>query len=210
MDWLRRYGGQDPGTASVRFVSDLETRRDAGNGVNRRAALKKAAAAGAIVWAAPTIISESAGAQAAVCTPKCLPVGSGTGTATATATCSGQGVRRALNINVDLSAVQTFTCPCGGTPTVTARGCTSNVGQCDIDAGGAINVSFAGRGVTGTLNIDIELTETASCPDRSPDDGDCFATCTTRVRVSIFVQDRGNCNGFPQNPTPTVTTTCTS
>jgi hypothetical protein len=30
------------------------------------------------------------------------------------------------------------------------------------------------------------------------------------VSVGVEVANRGNCNGFPQNPTPRVTTTCTS
>lgn len=179
-------------------------------GIDRRSALKTAAAAGAVAWVAPAITSESAHAQVPepVCTPKCLPLGSGSGTATASATCSGQGTRRALNVIVDLSAFQAFTCPCGGEPIVNVTSCTSNFGTCNVGAGGSVEVEFASRGFTGTLDFAIRLTGTASCPDRSPDDGDCVASCTTTVQVTVFVQDRGNCNGFPQSPTPTITTVC--
>jgi DnaJ-class molecular chaperone len=179
------------------------------SGIDRRSALKTAAAAAAITWIAPVITSQSAHAQEVdVCTPKCLPVGSGTGTATASATCSGQGVRRRLNVEVDLSAFQSFSCPCGGEPTIGVTSCTSNFGTCSVGEGGQVSVSYFARGFTGVLDFVIQLTGTASCPDRSPDDGDCVATCTTTVSVRVFVQDRGNCNGFPQNPTATVTTTC--
>lgn len=88
-------------------------------GVDRRSALKKAAAAGAISWVAPAMISESARAQTpGTCTPKCLPLGSGTGLARGSATCDGTGVRRVITFTVNLTGVQTFTCPCGGEPTV--------------------------------------------------------------------------------------------
>ena len=42
-------------------------------GFDRREALKKAAVAGGIVWAAPMIMSSPARAQATPCTPKCAP-----------------------------------------------------------------------------------------------------------------------------------------
>jgi hypothetical protein len=180
-----------------------------GGGIDRRSALKKAAAAGAVAWVAPAITSESAHAQApAGCTPKCLPVGAGAGTATATATCSGQGVRRVLTIEVDLSAFQNFSCPCGGSPTIGVTSCTSNLGTCTVGTGGQVTVNYASRGVQGLLTFRIALTGTASCPDRSPDDGDCVARCATTVEVSIFVPDQGNCRGFPQTATGRVATAC--
>lgn len=179
-------------------------------GLDRRSALKKAAAAGAIAWTAPTILSNDAHAQTpGTCTPKCLPIGAGTGLARASATCSGQGVNRTITLLVDLSAVQTFTCPCGGDATVISTSCTSNVGTCSVGDGGSITVTAASRFFTGTLTVQISLTETAACADRSPDDGDCFATCTTIVQVGIPIPNRGNCNGFPNNNlAPTVSTTC--
>ena len=45
-------------------------------GFDRREALKKAAVAGGIVWAAPMIMSSPARAQATPCTPKCAPTDS--------------------------------------------------------------------------------------------------------------------------------------
>jgi hypothetical protein len=109
-----------------------------------------------------------------------------------------------------LSAVQTFTCPCGGEPTVSVSSCTSNVGTCNVGADGSITVTGAGRQFTGILNVSITLTGTASCRDRSPEDGDCFASCTTTVTVAIPVPDRGNCNGFPNTRLAVnVSTTCT-
>jgi hypothetical protein len=42
-------------------------------GFDRREALKKAAVAGGIVWAAPMIMSSPARAQTTPCTPKCAP-----------------------------------------------------------------------------------------------------------------------------------------
>lgn len=179
-------------------------------GIDRRSALKKAAAAGAIAWTAPTILSETARAQTpGTCTPKCLPLGSGTGLARAVATCTGQGLTRTITLNVNLSGIQTFTCPCGGDATVISRSCTSNVGSCSVGAGGFITVTAASRFFTGTFAVQISLTETASCADRSPDDGDCLATCTTTVQVNVPIPNRGNCNGFPNtNLAATVNTTC--
>lgn len=182
---------------------------DEGRGLDRRSALKTAAAAGAAAWVAPTISARTVHAGAGnTCTPKCRPSGSGSGSATASATCSGQGSSRRLHITVDLSAFQRFTCPCGGTPTVGVTSCSSNVGTCTVGSGGSVTVTYDERGQTGTLNFVITLTGTASCPDRSPDDGDCIATCSTRVSVSVNVENRGNCNGFPQSPTPQISTTC--
>ena len=171
---------------------------DRNGGIDRRAALKKGVAAGAIAWSAPAILSQAAGAQApGLCTPKCLPAGSGQGTALASATCAGRGVRRVITVDVDLSAVQTFTCPCGGDATVISSSCSSNAGTCTVGPGGSITVEAAGRLFTGVFSLRVTLTQTASCPDRSPEDGNCTATCTTLVQVDVPVPDRGNCNGFP-------------
>jgi len=92
-------------------------------GFDRRAALKKAAIAGGIVWAAPMIASTKASA-AAVCTLDCAPTA-----ASADITITGTkgpcipggppgSQRRTFGINsvtIDSGAV----CPCTGTATVT-------------------------------------------------------------------------------------------
>ena len=92
-------------------------------GFDRREALKKAAIAGGIVWAAPVIASSKASAQEA-CTLACAPTASsaditifGTKGPCIAGAPAGQQ-RRIFTIN-DVTVDSGAVCPCGGTATVT-------------------------------------------------------------------------------------------
>lgn len=93
--------------------------------LDRRAALRKAATAGAIAWVAPTVLSSEASATTA-CTPKCAPVGGGSFTGTLLRTsCGPQGPLNEPHPNgfqiVNASAAGAG-CGCGGAPTIILSG----------------------------------------------------------------------------------------
>ena len=89
--------------------------------LDRRSALKQAAAAGVIVWTVPTLLSSKVSADH-VCTLKCAPSG------TATVSLNGTGVkggcvtgsppggelRKFTVTNVSIGVGSTVSCPCGG------------------------------------------------------------------------------------------------
>lgn len=183
--------------------------------VDRRSVLKKAAAVGGLAWVSPVVLAQPAGASEELpngCTIKCLPLGIGQGTARASAFCSGQGVRRNITIEFDLSAVQKFTCPCGGEPEVLLSECSVSTslggvgGTCSVGDGGQVTVVLdIGRGSTFTATL--TLRESVRCLDREGDA--CTVTCTTTASVTVPVPNQGNCNGFPNTfLAPTVSTTC--
>ncbi|MDQ3176058.1 MAG: twin-arginine translocation signal domain-containing protein [Actinomycetota bacterium] len=88
-------------------------------GIDRRAALKKAAAAGAVAWTAPIVLSSTASAQV-VCTLRCAPTVAATVTGTATSRpCNpllppGQ---QPILFDITINRGGGATCPCGGNPT---------------------------------------------------------------------------------------------
>ncbi len=138
--------------------------------VDRREALKKATAAGAIAWVAPTLGSSRAFAQDGTCTPKCIPVGTPTYTAlTPVATC-------AATYNVTVAVVSspgTVTCPCGGEPTL---------------ENATVSRSFPRRfrGVAD-LTGDVSLV----CTDLAGDS--CPVTCTVTVTINITGNNGNDC-----------------
>jgi hypothetical protein len=89
---------------------DLETRR-----VDRRALLRKAAAAGAVGWTAPVILTSAPAAAAGVFTAKCAP-----GNVTATASFVRTACRN-NNSDIRITIVFSGPCPCGGAQLWCAR-----------------------------------------------------------------------------------------
>ncbi len=90
-------------------------------GLDRRSALKKAAAAGAVAWTAPTILSETAHAvdfiNGSTCTAKCAPPTPPSVTGTITYIDCAQGIppgQQPVRANItEISA--SAECPCDGT-----------------------------------------------------------------------------------------------
>jgi hypothetical protein len=110
-------------------VSDIEdTTADeaAPNTIDRRSALKKAAAAGAIAWTAPMVLSSTVSAVGnGTCTPKCAP-GSFSPVFAARDACDGEEAALAPFIGtgnkiaiLKVTGPSGLTCPCGvGVPDV--------------------------------------------------------------------------------------------
>ncbi|MEI2704723.1 MAG: hypothetical protein V9E89_05515 [Ilumatobacteraceae bacterium] len=108
--------------------SSLDGSKESGQHLDRRAALRKAAAAGAIVWSAPTVLTTPASAQVA-CTPKCAPLVGGQFTATVfTVTCQRNGPVNDLHpytFRLGNIASTGSACGCGGSVTVALSGATT-------------------------------------------------------------------------------------
>jgi hypothetical protein len=181
--------------------------RSAG-GMDRRAALRRAAVAGAITWAAPAVLSTTVHAQAVGCTQKCLPVASPQSSPTASVTCGGNGNNRRVDVSVPI--LTSILCPCNGDDPIIALdgnpesnwpGSTIEVVQ------GSVVVVQLGDVARPPLEVNILIT--ATCTDRDPADGGCVRTCQTTVTVPVSLQNSGNCNGLNFSPTASVTTTCT-
>ncbi len=88
-------------------------------GIDRRAALKKAAAAGAVAWTAPIVLSSTASAQV-VCTLACAPTVATTVTGTATSQPCVAGIppgQQPILFVITINTGGGATCPCGGNPT---------------------------------------------------------------------------------------------
>jgi hypothetical protein len=180
---------------------------DRSTGIDRRLALKKAAAAGAIAWAAPTIASGTVHAQEAACTPKCVPTGAGVTTTTARITCSGNGSRRRVEVTVPISS--SILCPCSGeNPRIALLpGAESSWATASITlTGGNIVVVELDLGRRPPLEVFVDLR--TGCRDRSSGDGGCVRTCRTVATIPVELQDNGNCRGVNPNETATVRTTC--
>jgi hypothetical protein len=88
-------------------------------GIDRRAALKRVAVAGAGAWAAPVVMSNRVSAQEA-CTPKCAPVGGVLISATVLISPCGPGAPGTQPVRGVITSItaQAGSCGCGGTPTV--------------------------------------------------------------------------------------------
>ena len=148
------------------------------NESDRRAVLKKAAAAGAIAWVAPTVLSSEVSA-APVCTPKCLPTGTPVLQAAFTDVCR-EGRIKVYEVTVTLRvAPGTLTCPCGGAPQITI----------DPDGGNSFTISrparFRGE-VTETRNASI------TCFDNTNDP--CETTgCVVNVSFTIVGNNGNDC-----------------
>lgn len=133
-------------------MSQIETlERD---GMDRRDVIKKAAVAGAIVWAAPVVTSQVASAQAPTCTPKCKSV-TAVLKAQVSLYCERSGGKWAQLV---LSSTAETACPCGGEPVFcvepprlwdkgNSRGYAESV--CNVLDGGRILIRKSGGGALG-------------------------------------------------------------
>lgn len=161
-------------------------------GIDRRSALKKAAAAGAVVWTAPVLLSDSAQAVDILpggCTAKCGPSGSVFVSGSATAQ------------------------PCLPAPPPPGQqevfgvidDATAGAGSCGCDSEALVTVTTPAAGTSFLVrpkpgsdqNGEFDIVATVSCVDRAGNtiSSTCSATATA------FIQP-GNCLGA-QNPTPT-------
>lgn len=134
-------------------MHDESTSVDQSPGFNRRSALKKAAVAGAVVWTAPVLLSESAQAVQFLdggCTAKCGPsatvsvTGSATTRGCVTGTPGQEGVTALINAGTsagggscgcDATAVVVVTSPAAGDPfEVRPKPNNANQGEFDVTA----------------------------------------------------------------------------
>ena len=139
--------------------------------VDRREALKKSAAAGAVAWVAPTLVSSRALAQDGVCTPKCAPLGTPTYTTSGpTGSCGGSYI-----VTIVINPVQgSVTCPCGFDPTL---------------GNATLTRSFA-RNFRGEADLTQEVTLT--CSDNATDP--CEITCTVTATINITGNPGNSCS----------------
>jgi hypothetical protein len=150
-------------------------------GIDRRSALKKAAAAGAIAWTAPTILSQTAHAvdfiNGSTCTAKCAPPTGVTVTGTITYIGCAQDIPPGQQpVRASITQISTTAgCPCGGAvveviappQTVEVRPRPGNVNQ-------------------GVFDFIVEI----RCADRS---GDVISRQC--VGTSITANKPGSCQG---------------
>lgn len=156
-----------------------------GSRTDRRSILKTAAAAGAVGWTTPLVLSSTV---VAACTPKCAP-GAFTISFTLERICEGQGDKSLL---VTASVTPAALCPCGsGTPTVTLSGAnwfdTNNSGTCTggnaltvTPSGGGFILRKSGGGAVGSGCIYGCVRVTVACTDRSGQP--TYRYCDMRVR----------------------------
>lgn len=181
---------------------------DVRGGLARRDALKKATVAGAITWAAPTVLSTKVHAQVVGCTQKCLPTASPPASTTANVSCSGNGNNRRVGVSVPIAT--SVLCPCNGDDPVIALDGTpeSNWPGSTIElVQGAVVVVQLGAVRRPPLEVNIRIT--ATCTDRDPANGGCVRTCRTTVTVPLSLQNNGNCSGISTSYTASVSTSCT-
>ena len=173
-------------------MSDESTSVDLSSGFDRRSALKKAAVAGAVVWTAPVLLSDSAQATQFLpggCTAKCGPSGSVfvSGSATAQPCLPAPpppGQQEVFAVIDDASA---------------------GAGSCGCDTEAVVVVTTPGAGTSflvrpkpgSAQNGEFDIVATVSCVDRA---GNTISS-TCRATATAFIQP-GNCQGA-QNPSPT-------
>lgn len=155
--------------------------------LGRRDALKKAAAAGVVVWASPALLSSRVSAVD-VCTPKCAPsnVVSFSGTATKIVCDSGAPGLQPVKWNIGTVSTGSATCACGGTATVVVEG------------GNIIDVEAK----PGRQSATFPITATITCFDRA--ENALVKTCTGTGTL----QESGNCNSQPFTTPYTGSFTC--
>jgi hypothetical protein len=130
-------------------------------GIDRRSAIKKAAVAGALVWATPVILSGTA--YAGVFTPKCVPPTPTSGTTASTPQCNDD-----VDLSGDITITLATTCPCGGTYQVCAKktGASSSAGTFTVP----FHVTKTGSGGTWVDQAGTQSGKVAvSCADGSGD-----------------------------------------
>ena len=147
-------------------------------GFDRREALKKAAVAGGIVWAAPMIMSSPARAQATPCTPKCAPDTTAFSFAGTTVTKLGcvdpnaPAGQEQYIVQASMVVTATTTCPCTGTTptfsgTLVFQFTSPNPGrQAFIGTGGQLIVTCTdidGSVITRTCQFSVSVVITGNC-----------------------------------------------
>lgn len=156
-------------------------------GIGRRTALKKAAAAGVVVWASPALLSSRVSA-APLCTPKCAPGDLVTFSGTATKIVCDEGAPGQQAVEWDIGTVSTgaATCGCGGTALVSVEG------------GNLITVASK----PGQQEAEFPITATITCFDRS---GNAISrTCTGTGTLA----ESGSCRSQPTTTSYLGTFTC--
>jgi hypothetical protein len=158
-----------------------EGERATGRGFDRRAALKRGAAAGAIVWAAPLVTTSPARAADGTCTPKCVPSASATVSAGAG---SLSGLRCGYPLTVQIT---NQVCPCNPTA---ALGHTWGTGP-TVDTGDIESVvatpngtlTFLVRQLTGdTTSVITGQVTLTGCSDKAGDG--CPRTYTYTINLT--------------------------
>ena len=173
-------------------------------GADRRAFLKRAAAAGALAWTAPIVLSAPAQAGG-VTTPAGLPIVEQPLPTIVESTCSGRGSGnnpRTIVVEVSVPA-PTVTCPLGGPAQITSIQATASPAglttfTINPDGSGIFRYEGSGRGVS---SVSLERVLTVAC-------GDNASTCTTNVSVPVVTTNNGNCNGFSTGPVSVGPTRC--
>ena len=183
---------------------DHEVNEDASGIMGRRSALKKAAAAGVIVWAAPAIISDRALAVGAVCTPKCAPTRAAAVGVTADVFClPGNSGGKWLKVTIGVIGNTLATCPCQngavativGTPTFSPfSGSPQPQVYSTTTTGGVITIILKGpgNGALGQGTYTSTMTVVQRCLDRS---GRAIQqSCQYPLSVN-FQPNNGSCEG---------------
>ena len=184
-------------------------------GIDRRSALKKAAAGGAIAWAAPTILSSRVSAAPPACTIKCCPQTAGSFLVTAFEACpTGSAGRKAFYVQAT-NPGSVVSCPCGGSPaniivSTDVNGWTRHGSPLQPDGTCRIGQALDGINVTtgdvnGVASIIFDKPSggaipqgcfrgpfivKAECTDR---DGDvCQITCLYTANIT-YIPNAGSC-----------------
>jgi hypothetical protein len=166
-------------------VTNVDTSQ---RGMDRRTLIKRSAAAGAIAWAAPTVVAGPAYAvdfiPGTTCTLKCVPevnlnllvaAGLGTWLECVPGPPGQQGVIVRID-SFELTAGSSAACPCGGNPEFQSGSGGPIVGQ-----------EYTALFQPGNGLVTFEIPVTVTCTDRS---GDRISiTC----RIQAVGRTTGNC-----------------
>jgi len=149
-----------------------------GESLNRRAALRRAAAAGAVVWTAPTVLSQSVSAADGTFTPKCEPTTTPAIQSSSDRTgCYPSVVRVSITIGAPPGAVL---CPCStalvdaagpetiGTPTLGYLTLTSTTPSAPSAPGTTFVLEYTGN-PAGFPSQDVPFDALVMCTDRAGD-----------------------------------------
>lgn len=190
-------------------------------GIDRRALLTKAAAAGAVAWAAPTILSSAVVEAQTACTYKCGPIKKATFTCPAVkVTCQQNGPLNdwhpytfSLGTPTQTGAV----CGCGGVPEVTLSGATTfkieenqwTHQYCNPSNPDPKTYHIGVVGDFGGNNPAAKIYATITCLDRRK--RKVTSTCEIRGTFTYCHSNWPNCASVPSNYDITwETVTCTN
>lgn len=209
-------------------------------GIDRRAALKKAAVAGGIIWSAPLIASSVVDAQAITCTPKCAPTQAAGLNASVGLYCTSSGDKWAQLTLLPNSGTGVGTCPCSGAstmkfcvepPSFWDKGNSQNFAITVCSNGGVLVITKPNQGGAlgkGDYTTSAPAKVAVGCPDRTghiswqvcsydinfsydPGDGPCSQTANVGSGGAKLVAD--SCYTYCTGPgveCPFTTTPCTA